>query len=283
MTEYQHLRVRHADGICEVLLDRPDKRNALGIGPGSNREELLAAMMAADDDDEVGSILLRANGPSFCAGGDLTGSPATETALDEHVFGQSLVRFYTGLRGIRKPIVAAVHGHCLGAGLGLIAQCDFVVAASDARFGLIEGRIGHPGATEIVPLIGLAWAKFLLLTGELIDAEVAERIGLILTSFPAKDLEERSRELARRLARMPRAATVLNKAGINQMGESMGFGAARLVGRAYDTLTKGMSAHAEAPDGRRFSEILSEGGIAALKQARDTQYQGDWLPKRPSR
>src|SRR5699024_9665129 len=125
------------------------------------------------DDDAVGCILLTAEGRAFCAGGDLTGVESAETPYDEFVFMRSLTEFYRRLRDVRAPIVAAVNGLCLGAGMGLVAQCDLVIAGDDARFGLVEGRIGHPGATEIVPIVGAAWAKFLILTGELIDAEHA--------------------------------------------------------------------------------------------------------------
>lgn len=278
---FQHLLLEKNGGVLEIVLNRPEKLNALGIGPGSNRDEILSALRLADADDDVGCILIRANGRAFCAGGDLTGAPKTETPLDEHLFGAELVRFYTAVRATHKPVLAAVHGVCLGAGLGLLAQVDIAVAADSARFGLIEGRIGHPGATEIVPIIGAAWAKFLILTGELIDAATAERIGLVLTTVPEADLLPRSRELARRIAAMPREAAILNKAGVSQMSEAMGRSAGRLVGRAFDSLTKSMSADARAPDGRRFEDIRQSGGMGALKKARDTQFDGNWLTPRP--
>lgn len=278
---YRHLLVAQRDGVCDVVLNRPEKLNALGLGLESNRAEIIAALVAADADPSVGCILLRANGRAFCAGGDLSGAARTETPFDEHLFNAELVAFYAAMRAVHKPILAAVHGLCLGAGMGLVAQCDIVIAADDARFGLIEGRIGHPGATEIVPLVGAAWAKFLILTGEIIDANCAQRIGLVLSVLPREDLEPRTFELARRIAAMPKEAVVLNKAGINAMTEAMGKTAGRIAGRAYDTLTKSMSHHALAPDGRRFEDILREGGMDALKQARDAQYQGNWLPPAP--
>lgn len=274
---WQYLQVVQRDGVCEIVLDRPEKLNALGLGAGSNRSEIAKAMAEADADAQVGCILLRANGKAFCAGGDLEGAAPTETPFDEHKFNSELVAFYAAMRGTHKPIVAAVHGLCLGAGMGLMAQCDIVVAAADARFGLIEGRIGHPGATEIVPLVGAAWAKFLILTGEIIDARCAQRIGLVLTVVPRVEIESSAFELARRIAAMPRESVVLNKAGINAMTDAMGRASGRIAGRAYDTLTKSMSRHALAPDGRRFEDILRSGGLEALKRARDTQYQGNWL------
>ena len=275
---FRHLLVEKRDGVCEIVLNRPEKLNALGIGPGSNREEIATALSLADADPDIGCILIRANGRAFCAGGDLTGSARTGTPFDEHLFNADIVRFYAAIRAIHKPVIAAVHGPCLGAGMGFVAQCDIVVAGDDARFGLIEGRIGHPGATEIVPLVGAAWAKFLILTGELIDAELAQRIGLVLTVTPKATLLARAQDLARRIARMPREAVILNKAGINNMSDAMGRAAGRMVGRAYDTLTKSMSSQARAPDGRRFEDILQAGGMDELKRARDTQYSANWLP-----
>ena len=277
--DFQHLLLEKRDGVLEVVLNRPGKLNALGIGPGSNREEITRALALADADDGIGCVLIRANGRAFCAGGDLTGSARTGgTPFDEHLFNADIVRFYAAIRVIHKPVIAAVHGMCLGAGMGFVAQCDIVIAADDARFGLVEGRIGHPGATEVVPLIGAAWAKFLILTGEIIDAQVAQRIGLVLTVVPGAQLLARAQALARRIARMPREAVILNKAGINNMSDAMGRAAGRMVGRAYDTLTKSMSSHARAPDGRRFEDILQAGGMDELKRARDTQYSENWLP-----
>ena len=276
--DFQHLLVEKRHGVFEIILNRPGKLNALGIGPGSNRDEITQALAMADADADVGCILMRANGRAFCAGGDLTGVAKTETPFDEHLFSAEMLRFYAALRATHKPILAAVHGLCLGAGMGFIAQCDIVVAGDDARFGLIEGRIGHPGATELVPLIGAAWAKFLILTGEMVDAQVAQRIGLVLTVVPRADLLARCQDLAQRIARMPRDAVILNKAGINAMTDAMGRSAGRLVGRAHDTLTKSMSSQAKAPDGRRFADILQSGGMGELKIARDAQYKENWLP-----
>lgn len=274
---FQHLQIDQREGVCEIVLNRPEKLNALGIGPGSNRQEIAEAMAQADADPQVGCILVRANGRAFCAGGDLTGAAKTETPFDEHLFNAELVRFYASIRAVNKPIIGAIHGLCLGAGMGFAAQFDIAVAADDARFGLIEGRIGHPGATEIVPIVGAAWAKFLILTGEIIDAQTAQRIGLVLTVVASDVLEAKARDLARRIARMPREAVILNKAGINNMTDAMGRAAGRLVGRAHDTLTKSMSSHARAPDGRKFADILASGGMDELKRARDTQYSTPWL------
>lgn len=280
-TAFKHLQLRTHAGVAHVVLDRPDKRNALGLGPGSSRAEIVAALQAADSDPDVGVILLRANGPAFCAGGDLSSAAATteRTALEEFYFIEETSGFLAAVRAIHKPIICAVQGLCLGAALGLIVQCDIVIAGDDARFGLVEGRIGHPGASELVPVIGAAWAKYLILSGELIDATRAQAIGLVLTVEAAADLQARATDLAERMARLPRDALVLNKACINQVAEASGRASGRVAGRAHDSLTKAMSAHAVAPDGRRFSDILRDEGVTGMKQARDTQFQGGWLTR----
>lgn len=274
---WQHLLYEVESGVAHIVLNRPEKLNALGMGPGSNRVELVEALEHADADPEVGAILLSAAGRAFCAGGDMVGVPRIRSPFDNHVFIEELDRLHGRIRALRKPTVAAVHGLCLGSGLGLAALFDFVIASEDARFGLVEGRVGHPGATEVVPLVGPAWAKYLMLTGEIIDAYRAESIGLVLTVEPASALLDRCRELAGRLARMPREAVVLNKASIDSMLEAMGRGVGRSIGRAHDVVTRSMSHAAAAPDGRRFEEILRTEGMAAFKEARDSQYGTPWL------
>ncbi|MBD8561808.1 enoyl-CoA hydratase/isomerase family protein [Pseudomonas fluorescens] len=281
--DYQHIRYEVLNGVAHITLSRPDKLNALGMGPGSSRTEIAAALSEADRDDQVGAILLCAEGRAFCAGGDLSGLPPTETPLEEHLFNEEILRFYATFRALHKPVVAAVNGLCLGAGLGMLVQCDLVVAADDARFGLIEGRIGHPGASELVPVIGAQWAKFLILTGELIDAETAREIGLVFSVVPVLTLDARAADLAERIARLPREGVLLNKACIDAMTDVMGRSAGRLVGRAIDTTTKGMGRFALAPDGRTFEEILRSEGVAGIKQARDAQFKGSWLEPRPKR
>lgn len=274
---YAHIAFQVDDGVAHIRLSRPDRMNTLGMGPGSSRDEIARAMHTADGDASVGAILVTAAGEAFCAGGDLSGVADTETAYDEFLFLRNLDDFYTSLRQVRKPIVAAVNGLCLGAGMGLIAQCDLVVAGDDARFGLIEGRIGHPGATELVPVIGGAWAKFLILTGELIDARLAERIGLVLTVTPAAELTASAMALARRIAAVPRDSAILNKAAIDAITDAMGRQAGRITGRAYDVTTKAAAKLATAPDGRRFADILRTDGTTGLKKAREQQYTGSWL------
>jgi len=274
---WQHILYNVERGVAHVVLNRPEKLNALGMGPGSNRVELVEALECADADDAVGAILVSANGRAFCAGGDMVGVPRVRSTIGNKSFVDELDALHARARRVRKPSVAAVHGMVLGSGLGLSALFDFVVAARGTRFGLIEGRVGHPGATEIVPLVGTAWAKYLMLTGEIIDAERAAAIGLILEIEEPDVLLARCTDLAERLARMPREAVMLNKASIDSITEAAGRGVGRSIGRLHDMLTRSTTHDAAAPDGRKFEEILKDEGMQSFKAARDTQYGTPWL------
>lgn len=276
-TAYTHILVDKRAGVAHVILNRPEKRNALGFGPGSSRDEIARALAQADADGDVGAVVLEANGPAFCAGGDLSGLPPGEGAEQDVALIGMVDTFHASVRSLSKPLIAAVHGPCLGAAMGLIAQCDLVLAGSDARFGLPEGRFGHPGGSELVPLVGQAWAKFMIFSGELIDAPTAVEIGLALAVIPAERLREGTAALAQRIARMPRDAMRLNKNAIDHAAEAGGRSAARLAGRSADLATKSMSHLACAPDGRRFDDILKAEGPQGLKQAQKQQFTDSWL------
>ena len=216
MAPWQHILYRVESGVAHVVLNRPEKLNALGMGPGSNRVELAEAIEQADADPEVGAILVSAAGPRVLRGRRHGRRTADfQSPFGNKAFVDELDAVRARIRRVSKPSVAAVHGLVLGSGVGLTALFDFVIAAEGTRFGLIEGRVGHPGATEIVPLVGAAWAKYLMLTGEIIDARRAAAIGLILEVEEPDELLARCADLAERLARMPRAAVILNKASID--------------------------------------------------------------------
>lgn len=275
---YKNLRLERSEGVLRIVLARPDTMNALGIGPGSNRAELIEALRAADGDDGVGCILLCADGPAFCAGGDLKSMPVAETLDDEHLFSAELGAFYAAVNAVRKPVIAAVNGLCLGAGLGLIAQCDIVIAGSNARFALIEGRIGYPGAAELVPVIGAMWAKFMIWTGEILSATRAREVGLVLEVVPAALLSERTVDLAKRIAAIPATGTLHNKAAIDAVKAAKDRETGRVAGQEHEAIARLEAKQAQAPDGRRFADILRDEGMKGLKAARDQQFKGNWLP-----
>ncbi len=276
--DFDEIAYGKQDGIAEIRLNRPESRNPISARPGGTRDQILAALADAEADPAVGAVLVTGAGTAFSAGGDLAGNPIREHAADEARFRETADDFHRRVRRCPLPVVAAVRGYCLGAAVVLAASCDLVVAGNDARFGMPEGRLGLPGAAGLVPLIGRQWAKFLILTGELIDAEVAQRIGLVTAVVPAAELGPRARDLATRLARMPREATTLNKRAVDAAADASGDEAARVAASGYDVITLAMSGRARAPDGRPFAEIRREEGVRGLKAAREAQFSMPWLP-----
>jgi enoyl-CoA hydratase/carnithine racemase len=266
-----------ADGVAEIVLDRPDALNAISARPGGTRDQILWALAQAEADESVGCVLVRGAGKAFSAGGDLMGNRPRERPVDDYRFMEDVDRFHDHLRASTIPVMAAVHGYCLGAALSLVAACDLVVAGEGARFGYPEGRLGLVGATAIVPVVGRQWAKFLMLTGELVTARQARDIGLVLSVEPDDRLHERARDLAARVARMPRDAVLLNRRAVDAVADAAGDAAGRVAARAYDSVTATMAVHALAPDGRPFRSIIDTEGMAGVKAARDAQYADPWL------
>jgi enoyl-CoA hydratase/carnithine racemase len=275
--ELNEVRLDKHDGVAEIVLQRPDVLNALSAIPGGTRDQLVAALEEAGRDPLVGCVVLRGEGRAFCGGGDLTNSERREHRSEHLQFLEQADQFHDRIQMSAVPTVAAVHGYCLGAGVALATSCDLVVAADNARFGFPEARIGLVGASATVAVIGRQWAKFLMLTGELLDAEQARDIGLVLTVEPASQLVERALDLAIRIGRMPREAAMLNRRTIDAVADAAGEAARRDMARAHDADTLAASDRATLPDGRRFREILDQSGIAGLKAARAGQYTEPWL------
>jgi len=168
------LRAGPQGGVLELRLNRPQRLNALTLALA---KELLQAIEAAARDPDVRVIVLRGEGErGFCAGKDRD-DPATSE------FVEVLQRIGAALLAIPKPVVAAVHGWAVGAGLEILLACDIVVARRDAQFMLPEIKVGLFGTGGVLALlprtVGLAKAKGALMLGQAISAEQAERWGLI--------------------------------------------------------------------------------------------------------
>ena len=265
--------------VATITLDRPKSLNAISGRPGGTRDQIIHAIEIAESDPEIGCVVINGNGRAFCGGGDLTGNARRETLAEHRAFLESANAFHERLRASRVPTIAAVHGYCLGAGVLLATACDFVIAADDATFGFPEGRLGLVGAAVLAPVIGRQWAKFLMLTGESVDAFTAQRIGLVLTIEPADRLQNRVSELAARIARMPREAVALNRTSIDAVADASGESMAREASVEHDANTLAASDRATAPDGRTFRQIIDSEGMDGLKQARAAQYSDAWLPR----
>src|SRR5881394_4421303 len=104
-----------ADGVAEIVLNRPAQRNPISARSGGTRDQILWALTDAEEDAGVGCVLLRGAGPAFSAGGDLEGNTPRESAFEQHEFVERADAFHARVRNARVPVVAAVHGYCLGA------------------------------------------------------------------------------------------------------------------------------------------------------------------------
>ena len=175
------IRVDTAGAVGRLSLARPEKRNALDA---QCVHELVDAMMEFESDDAVRAVLLKADGVDFCAGADLDALAAMLDANHEahRRDAADLGRVFLTMRGMQKPIVAAVQGRALAGGCGLATACDVVLAREDARFGYPEVRIGFIPAMVMNMLrrsVGEKHAFDLVASGRTIDATEAERIGLV--------------------------------------------------------------------------------------------------------
>lgn len=214
------LLVTVAEGVATLTLNRPERLNAL---TAALHDELAAALERSAGDDAVRALLITGAGRGFCAGQDLSERKVMPVE-GRRDLGQSLERYYNPLihrlRGLEKPVVAAVNGVAAGAGAGLAFACDIVIAARSASFIEAFSRIGlvpDAGNTWFLPrLAGSARAMAMALTGEAVPAERAAEWGLIWKAVPDDALMTEARELALSLARGPTRALGLTKRALNR-------------------------------------------------------------------
>ncbi len=186
-----HLSHRVVDSVATVVVHHPAKRNAMTAAMWRSLPPLLEKLAA---DAGVRALVLTGEGDTFCAGADIStlrGSP--RQAQDLAVAAEE------ALASFPKPTLAAVRGHCVGGGAQLAAACDLRLAEEGALFGVTPARLGivYPASStrRLVSLVGPATAKYLLFSGELIDAQRALRTGLVDEVLPAGRLDERVAEL----------------------------------------------------------------------------------------
>lgn len=201
MTDYSTLRAESEGGLVIITLNRPEKRNALNA---VMIHELLHALRAAEENAGCGLVLLTGAGGAFCAGMDLQHLEALQSKTpDEHrADTEQIAGLLRTLYDLSKPTIAAVNGAAVAGGMGLATVCDFTLAVPEAKFGYTEVRIGFIPAIVSAFLrrqIGDKRARDLLLTGRLIGAEEAERIGLVTRVVPAAELMLEAREFAAKL------------------------------------------------------------------------------------
>lgn len=214
---YQALLVDRADGIATITMNRPEARNALDL---TMREEMLGALDELERDPAVRVVLLTGAGGHFSAGGDVKSMQKKHTAAEGRARVELLNRFVLRLFAFSKPTIAMVDGFAVGAGCNIALGCDMIVASDRAKFGEVFLKIGlvpDGGGTWLLQrLVGLAKAKEMVLTAEIIDAAEALRIGLVNRVVPAAELESATRALAAKIAAGPPLAAALAKSLLNR-------------------------------------------------------------------
>ena len=213
---FKTIILTNQSGISTLTLNRPEKMNSLS---DQMLDEINAAINEVAKNREVRVLVITGAGKAFSAGADLDHSIFRETT--DAGKRRKLAQFHSipiKLRSLAIPVIASVNGVAVGAAANIALACDIVVASEEARFGQVFVNIGlhvDTGGTYFLPRsVGTTKAMELMLTGDIINAKEAERIGMINKVVPVEELERFTRNLAQRLAQGPPAALGMIKASI---------------------------------------------------------------------
>ena len=216
---YQTLIVEIEDYTSVIRLNRPDALNALNT---TLMRELADAVTQADANDKIRCIVLTGSEKAFAAGADvreMAGKSFADVFFD-NLFGPEAQAINT----VRKPMIAAVSGYCLGGGCELAMMCDFIVAADTAKFGQPEINLGivagMGGTQRLTRLVGKSKSMDMHLTGRFMEAAEAERCGLVSRVYPAKSLMEETIKIAAKIAEKSMLTAMLVKEAVNRAQET---------------------------------------------------------------
>jgi enoyl-CoA hydratase len=257
-------------GVLTLTLNRPEKLNALSP---ALLDDLFAALRAAEDDEQVGAVIIKGAGRAFCTGYDITPGPDRQSPSERGIRDDiSAMERNQGrwsiLWNLNKPTIAQVHGYCVAGGTDLAQHCDMIVAAEDAQFGFPAVRsMGAPPTHMWTYNVGPQWAKYMLLTGDLIDGATAARIGLALKAVPADALEQEARDIAGRMAMIAPDLLAANKSICNKAIEAMGRSLIQQLAIETDAI-----AH-RSPAAAEFSRMAREQGLKAALAWRDDKFR----------
>lgn len=216
---YTHIIVETRDKVGVITLNRPATLNALC---SQLMQELEQALSVFAQDSSVGAIILTGHKKSFAAGADIT-EMHEKTYMD--AYKQNFItEHWEAVAHCRKPVIAVVSGYALGGGCELAMMCDFIIAADNAQFGQPEINLGIiPGAggtQRLIRSVGKSKAMDLCLTGRMIDAAEAERIGLVARVVPVDEVMEESMKIANTIAAKSLPSLMMCKESINRAYET---------------------------------------------------------------
>ena len=267
--------------IATITLNRPDRLNTI-VPPMP--DELQAAVHAAIADAAVKVIVLRGAGRAFCAGFDFGGGfhhwdeglttdgewdPGKDFMMATAPSVGPVPKFMSIWRS-PKPVIAQVHGWCVGGGSDMALCADLVIASDDARIGTPYSRMWGCYLTGMwIYRLGLTRAKEHALTGRPLSGAEAAAVGLINKAVPFEQLEAEVGEAAQRLSSLPLSQLAAMKLVVNQAFENMGLASTQLIGPMLDGLMR------NTPDARRFIELAEQEGVSAVVSERDRVF-GDY-------
>jgi enoyl-CoA hydratase len=247
--EYETILVDREGRVGRITLNRPKALNALNT---TVMREVCAVLADFEADDTVGAVVITGSEKAFAAGADIKEMQPYDYAS---AYGSDLFADWDAMTRVRKPIIAAVAGYALGGGCELAMMCDFIIAADTAKFGQPEITLGvipgMGGTQRLTRAVGKAKAMDLCLTGRLMDAEEAERSGLVARIVPAASLVDEAMKAGAKIASLSLPATRMAKEAVNRAFETTLAEGLRFERRLFHSMfaledqKEGMSAFVE--------------------------------------
>ncbi|MBA4802035.1 MULTISPECIES: enoyl-CoA hydratase [Euryhalocaulis] len=247
---FETIEVKTDGAVGVITLNRPKAMNALN---DQLTTELAQALADFETNDDIGCVVLTGSKKAFAAGADIKELQGRDFV--DLYKNDPFAKTWESVDRFRKPVIAAVSGYALGGGCEIAMMCDFIIASENARFGQPEITIGvmpGSGGTQRLPrFIGKAKAMDLCLTGRTMDAQEAERCGLVSRLVSDDDLMEEAMEAARKIAGFSRPITMMAKETVNQAYETTLSQGVRFERRVFHSMfstedqKEGMAAFAE--------------------------------------
>ncbi|MEM9061674.1 MAG: enoyl-CoA hydratase [Pseudomonadota bacterium] len=255
---YTCIAVETREHVGLIRLDRPKALNALNT---ELLNELADALQKFDADERIGAIVLTGNEKAFAAGADITEMQPKSfvDVFSENMFAAQM----QVIENTRKPIIAAVAGYALGGGCEIAMACDFILAADNAKFGQPEINLGVipgiGGTQRLTRFVGKSKAMEMNLTGRMMDAEEAERSGLVSRVVPADDLIDEAVKTAAKIAEKSPLAVMAAKEAVNRSYETTLAEGIRYERRIFNAL---------------FATQDQKEGMAAFVEKRSAKFKG---------
>lgn len=231
---YENILLERRDRIGVITLNRPEALNALSLGLMT---DVVAAVRELDNDHGIGAILITGSERAFAAGADIK-EMASKSYME--MYATDWFGGWDALADVRTPMIAAVAGYALGGGCELAMICDFILAADTAKFGQPEIKLGVipgiGGSQRLTRAIGKSKAMEMILTGRTIDAEEAERCGLVSRVIPAADLLSESQKTAALISELSAPVAALAKDSVNMAFETHLDAGIRFERRVFHSL-----------------------------------------------